>query len=88
MVLQQGGVQDIYSFQIGMKPQILNLTKDLGREAAQMAPQMEDLRFHANLEWINILNTPLLKHHFGIFEINWNVLAYPKVSSSTNLIDW
>ena len=51
-------------------------------EAAQMAPQMEDLEFHANLAWINILNTPLLKHHFGIFEINWNILAYPKVSSS------
>ena len=50
MVLQQGGVQDIYSFQIGMKPQILNLTMDLGRFAAQMAPQMEDLGFHANLE--------------------------------------
>ena len=50
MVLQQGGVQDIYSFQIGMNPQILNLTMDLGRFAARMAPQMEDLWFHANLE--------------------------------------
>ena len=50
MVLQQGGVQDICSFQIGMKPQILSLTSILGRFAAQMAPQMEDLGFHANLE--------------------------------------
>ena len=45
MVLQQGGVQDICSFQIGMKPQILNLTSVLGREVAQMAPQREDLGF-------------------------------------------
>ena len=37
MVLQQGGVQDIYSFQIGMKPQILNLTSVLGHFADQMA---------------------------------------------------
>ena len=70
MELQQGAVQDIYSLQTGMKPQILYLRRDLGRLAAQMAPQMEDLGFHANLEWINILNTPLLKHHFGIFQIN------------------
>ena len=50
MVFQQGGVQDICSFQIGMKPQILNLTKDLGRFATQMATQMADLGLHANLE--------------------------------------
>ena len=50
MVLQQGGVQDIYEWKIGMNRQILNLTRDLGREAAQMASQMEDLGFHANLE--------------------------------------
>ena len=49
-VLQQGGVQDIYSFQIGMKPQILHLRSHLGREAAQNAGQTEDLGFHANLE--------------------------------------
>ena len=60
MVLQQGAVQDIYSFQIGMKPQILNLTRDLGRFAAQMAPQMEDLGFHANLERVNILTLALI----------------------------
>ena len=50
MVLQQGGVQDIYSFQIGMKPQILNLTMDLGRFAAQMACLGEEFGFHGHLE--------------------------------------
>ena len=79
MVLEQGGVQDIYSFQIGMNPQILNLTSILGRFAAHMALQKEDLGFRANLEGIHILNTPMLKHHFGIFQINWNILAYPEI---------
>ena len=69
MVLQQGGVQDICSFQIGMKPQILSLTSILGREAAQMAPQMEDLGFHANFGMNKYLEHPLSKHHFGIFQI-------------------
>ena len=58
MVLQQGGVQDIYSFQIGMKPQILNLTKDLGRFATQMAPEFGNLE-HSPVEAA-----------FGIFQIN------------------
>ena len=45
-----GGIQDIYSFQIGMKPQILHLRSHLGRQAAQIPRQIEDLEFHANLE--------------------------------------
>ena len=69
MVLQQEGVQDIYSFQIGMNLQILNLMKALGRDGSSDGGFGVSCQFGMN----KYLEHPSVEAHFGIFQINISI---------------